>query len=71
MKRETARYITVLDFGIGRVFQYKIGVNEVKGEYHSNKWYPDGESCEEFLTKNHNLSNCEWMVHESPQIITN
>ena len=68
---ETARYITVLDFEIGRVFQYKIGVKEVKGEYHSNKWYPDGESCEEFLTKNHNLSNCEWMVHENPQIITN
>ena len=71
MKIETARYITVLDFEIGRVFQYKIGVNEVKGEHHSNKWYPDGESCEDFITRNgHKLNNCEWMVHDIARVIT-
>ena len=60
MKIKTAKYITVLDFEIGRVFQYKI-----------EEWDIDNESCEEFLTRvGHNLSNCEWMVHEEPRIIT-
>ena len=66
MKREIiainqAKYITVLDFEIGRVFQYKV-----------EKWDIENESCEEFLTRvGHNLSNCEWMVHDSNEIITN
>ena len=65
-----AEYITVLDFEIGRIFQYKIGVNDVEGEYHSNKWYPDGESCEEFLAQQgHNLTNCEWMVHDIKEFV--
>jgi len=71
-EREIAKYITVLDFVDGRVYQYEIGVNNVKGEYHSNKWYPDGESCEEFINNaGHSVSNCEWMVHDSNEIITN
>ena len=50
------KYITVLDFEASRVFQYKIAI--------LNTLY------EEYLTrKGHNLSNCEWMVHENPQII--
>ena len=61
MKRKIAKYITVLDFEVGRVFQYKIGE---KG------WNPDHESCEEFITnKGHNLTNCQWMVHEVDTII--
>jgi hypothetical protein len=45
------KYITVLDFEAGRVFQYEVH--------------------EEYLTdKGHNLSNCEWMVHLDPQVIT-
>ena len=57
---ETAKYITVLDFEVGRVFQYKI-----------EDWDVDNESCEDFITKNgHRLSNCEWMVHEEPRVIT-
>ena len=68
----TAKYITVLDFEVGRVFQYEIGEFNVKGECHSNKWYPDGESCEEYLTNvGHNLTNCEWMVHDNKEIIKN
>ena len=41
MKREVAKYITVLDFEVGRVFQYKI-----------EDWDVDNESCEDFITKN-------------------
>ena len=53
--------ITVLDFETGRVCQYDISKED---------WNPDYEPCEEYLThKGHNLSNCEWMVHENPQII--
>ena len=66
MKKKNKMYITVLDFEIGRVFQYNIG-------FQVNKlgWNPDGESCEEYLTnKGHNLGNCEWMVHETAQVIT-
>ena len=50
------RYITVLDFEIGKVFQY-----EVKPLWENMRPRTD---YEEFLTsEGHNLSNCEWMVH--------
>ena len=55
------KYITVLDFEAGRVFQYDIKEND----------YEVNEDAEVFLTANgHNLSNCEWMLHENPQLIT-
>jgi hypothetical protein len=58
-KIEEAKYITVLDFEVGRVFQYEI-----------KNWDIDNESCEAFITRNgHRLSNCEWMVHENHEII--
>jgi hypothetical protein len=61
MKKES-KYITVLDFEVGKVFQYKI---EVTREF-------DGEFCEIYvINKGHNLSNCEWMIHDSNEIITN
>ncbi len=61
-EREIAKYITVLDFEHGSVFQYEIG---------KNNWNPDHESMEEFLGNvGHNLSNCEWMCHENRDIIT-
>ena len=54
------KYITVLDFEAGRVFQYEID------------FFPDVNVAEEYLSKlGHNLSNCEWMSHENPQVITN
>ena len=66
------KYITVLNFEIGKVFQYEIGVNDIKGDERFKKWNPDSESCEEFISnKGHHLSNCEWMVHSEPQVITN
>ena len=53
------KYITVLDFEAGRVFQYKI----------EDKFIDNGD-YEEYLTnKGHNLQNCEWMVHEIAGII--
>ena len=55
------KYITVLDFEVGRVFQYK-----VKDRFIDNGDY------EEYLTnKGHNLTNCEWMVHAIAGIINN
>ena len=66
MKKKNKMYITVLDFEIGRVFQYNIG-------FQINKlgWNRDYESCEDYLIdKGHNLGNCEWMVHDTAQVIT-
>jgi len=48
------KYITVLDFEVGIVFQYRIEVLD-SGD---NK-------AEEFITdKGHRLNNCEWMIHD-------
>ena len=57
------KYITVLDFEVSRVFQYKLK------EPHRNE---DGViGHEEFISnKGHRLNNCEWMVHEEPRVIT-
>ena len=50
-------YVTILDFEAGRVFQYKVYLQE--------------EELVEFMEeKGHNLSNCEWMIHSNPQVIT-
>ena len=60
---EKMKYITVLDFEVGKVFQYKME------ELHLNE---DGVvDHEEFLSnEGHNMKNCEWMVHENNEIIT-
>jgi len=57
------KYITVLDFEVQRVFQYKLE------KPHLNK---DGVvDHEEFISnKGHRLNNCEWMSHEEPRVIT-
>ena len=53
------KYITVLDFEVGRVFQYELPKKGAIG-------------YENYITnKGHNLTNCEWMVHDSNEIITN
>ena len=57
------KYITVLDFEIGKVFQY-----ETMGKGCN----PDYESIEDFLSSvGHRLKDCEWMIHEDNEIITN
>ena len=54
-----SKYITVLDFEVGRVFQYK-----VKDRFINNGDY------EEFISnKGHRLNNCEWMAHKNGDII--
>ena len=58
-----AKYLTVLDFEISRVFQYEL-------------WYipsdADDNTYERYLSGlGHNLTNCEWMVHEDKRIMTN
>ena len=66
MKKKN-KYITVLDFERGIVFQYRIPA------------FNDHNKYEEYLTnEGHNLSNCEWMVHDfqgfhvgSPMLNTN
>ena len=65
------KYVTVLDFEIGRIFQYE-NLELLKDGWNNNK-KDDSENIEWYLTtiKGHNLSNCEWMVHKNPQIITN
>ena len=50
------KYITVLDFEVGKVFQYKSEMCDF----------------EEFIAnKGHRLNNCQWMVHEDKRIMTN
>ena len=50
--------VTVLDFIKGKVYQYDI-----------DKWNIDKYSIEDFLYNNdHNVSNCQWMVHEDATI---
>jgi len=62
-------YITVLDFEIGKVFQYKTMSN---GKLNTSALSADGDYYEDYLTvKGHNLSNCEWMIHSDSEIITN
>jgi hypothetical protein len=69
MKTKTAKYITVLDFEIGRVFQYKVKSSDFGP--HLLEYY-DSDDYEKFITdKGHRLSNCEWMVHDIAGIIKN
>jgi len=63
-------YITVLDFEAGRVFQYDLKNSWLNLDIQDG--YVRNKNVEELLTnKGHNLSNCEWMQHENPQVITN
>ena len=58
-KNKNMKYITVLDFEAGRVFQYKV-VDFSDSDY------------EKYLTEQgHNLTNCEFMVHSNSKVITN
>ena len=59
---EEMKCITVLDFEIGKVFQYEVLRQE--------GWNPDTESIEDFLSSvGHNLKYCEWMVHSDSEIV--
>ena len=54
------KYITVLDFEVGEVFQYKVGKD----------WLPDNEAFSDFIAnEGHSVNDCKWMAHESDRII--
>ena len=62
------KYITVIDFEVGKVFQYE-------HLQHLQYGWNDDEANEQeviewYLTevKGHNLSTCEWMEHEDNTI---
>ena len=64
------KYITVLDFETGQVFQYDL---EKFGDDYMfvDKDTPTNEELEDILVdQGHNLSNIEWMNHEEPRVIT-
>jgi len=57
--KETAKYVTVLDFEDGNVVQYPLEV-----------WDVDSQDLQEKLKElGHNLGNCKWMVHSNKPII--
>ena len=54
------KYITVLDFEVSRIFQYKV---EKRDEREVNYY-------EDFLIeKGHNMNNIEWMVHDIKEFV--
>ena len=60
---ETMNCITVLNFEMGRVYQYEVMRQE--------GWNPDSESIEDFLNSvGHNVNNCEWMVHSDSEVVS-
>ena len=79
-RRSMMKYITVLDFEDGRVYQYDIEKLELKENEtyfwkrhykKEQKWCPDTESCESFLNSvGHKIDNIQWMVHKDGRIIT-
>ena len=63
------KYITVLDFEIGRVFQYE-NLEHFKDGWNGND-KDDSDNIEWYLTtvKGHRLNNIEWMVHDNNNIL--
>ena len=56
---EQFKYITVLDYTSGRVYQYD-----------TDEWNMEELSVEDFLAEQgHNTNDCHWMVHENYKII--
>ena len=65
------KYITVLDYEAGRVFQYDI--SKFGDDYmFIDPTTPQNEEIEDLIVdQGHRLSNCDWMITDDPQIITN
>jgi predicted aldo/keto reductase-like oxidoreductase len=61
-------YITVLDFGSGKVYQYNLA--DVGDNYlFKDKDEPQAEEVEELLIdQGHNLFDTQWMIHADPTI---
>ena len=63
-------YITVLDFDDGKVYQYE-NLEHFKDGWNENK-EDDIDCIKWYLSEviGHDLSNCQWMAHKKPGIIT-
>jgi hypothetical protein len=61
-------YITILDFGSGKVYQYNLA--EVGDNYlFEDKDEPQAEEVEKLLIdQGHVLEDCDWMIHADPTI---
>jgi hypothetical protein len=61
-------YITVLDFGTGKVYQYNLA--DVGDNYlFEDKDEPQAEEVEQLLVdQGHELDDCDWMIHADPTI---
>tara|TARA_R100001594_G_scaffold21642_1_gene41749 strand:- start:158 stop:373 length:216 start_codon:yes stop_codon:yes gene_type:complete len=63
-KSKDMKYLTVLDFGSGRVVQYSLQNDE--------QWVEMNDGIcpyETFMdSKGHKVSDCEWMVHDNPGV---
>ena len=61
-------YITVLDFGSGRVYQYNLaGVGD--NYLFEDKDEPQTEEVEQLLVdQGHELDDCDWMIHADPTL---
>ena len=59
---ERMKYITVLDFEIGRIFQYKI-----KEMFYDKDGFCEYENF--LIEKGHKMNNIEWMVHDIKEIV--
>ena len=61
-------YITVLDFGNGKVYQYNLA--DVGDNYlFEDKDEPQTEEVEQLLIdQGHELDDCDWMIHSDPTI---
>jgi len=65
------KYITVLDYEVGRVFQYE-NLEHFKDGWNGND-KDDTENIEWYLgmIKGHRLNNIEWMVHDNDTVLRN
>ena len=55
------KYITVLDFEIARIFQYKVDTTLSE---HQHGFYEDF-----LMKKGHKINNIEWMLHNDNRVI--
>ncbi len=65
------KYITILDYEAGRVFQYDL--SKFGDDYmFVDPTTPQNEELEDLIVdQGHRLCNCDWMISDDPQVITN
>ena len=64
MDNNNMKYITILDFDDGKVYQYSINTYANKDNYFISD-HEDFCPYETFMeSKGHKVNNCEWMIHK-------